>query len=193
MVSVAPFTSFHPCMLPDMATASWLAETVGLKIAGHSFRSWAGSQALIDQSPIGSQLVAPPGKSRHNYGLALDMTWQTPACWPPPTRFDEPCLPESAGSSTASELCGMESRNGSNGAYINFTTVANAGDGRPADTSDATMAANWCWHFLDWATYGLSGFGERLQTGQVVDEDMPWRYPLVGLLPLSIEVWHWSL
>ena len=31
MVSVAPFTSFHPCMLPDMGTASWLVDAVGMK------------------------------------------------------------------------------------------------------------------------------------------------------------------
>lgn len=187
MVSVGTFTSFHPCLLPDMEAAFWLAEAVDLPIRGHGFRAWSDSDAWSAHP-----LVAPGGASRHNYGLAIDFEWQPPECWPPPSRFDVPCPSESQGSAGAWELCGRESRNGANGTYVDFTTPANVGDPKHNSTVDPIVMTNWCWRFLDWATYKLSGMGQRIPTGTGAGPDSQWRYPIVGLLPLSIEMWHWS-
>lgn len=187
MVSHHPFTAFHPCLLPDMQAAAWLAGAVGLPIRGHGFRSWSDSDEWSAHP-----LVAPGGASRHNYGLALDFEWQPPACWPAPARFDEPCPPDSQGPADAWELCGTEARNGANGNYVDFATPANAGDGKHSSTADPIVLANWCWRFLDWATFTLSGMDGRIPTGTGAGPDHQWRYPIVGLLPLSSEMWHWS-
>ena len=186
MVTHDPFTSFHPCLMPDMEAAAWLADEVGLPIRGHGFRSWEDSDAWSAHP-----LVAAGGASRHNYGLALDFEWQPPKCWPPPHHTDR-CPPDSQGSSTTWELCGMESRNGANGTYVDFTTPANVGDIKHAATVDPIMLTHWCWRFLDWASYKMSGMPGRIKTGTGAGPDMQWRYPIVGLLPLSIELWHWS-
>ena len=200
MVSLDPIFDFHPCLLPEIEALVWLAEQTGLPLrvtpGGNGYRTYKQSDELAEKS----SLAVPGGSSRHNFGLALDFEWQPPWCWPPPDRHDQECDPDSEGPSDDWKLCGREAygagkARGPTPPSAGFTTPANTGQttgrmpgGYPSEPDEIVMV-NWCWRFLDLVTYGLSGLDERLKLRDLVEGD---RYPIVALMPLAHEMWHWS-
>lgn len=184
MVSTARFTSFHPCLLPDLEALTWLVKEAGMDLGGHGFRPWEVSDELAAQT----HLAAAGGASRHNYGLAVDMFWAPPSCWPPPNGWDDDCPPESWVDEPERKTCGMEARNGANGGYLEFATPLHNDD--ELASLPHMHDAYWCFRFIDWATFHLSDTETRLSGAAAAAEHG--RYQPIGLMPLTHEIWHWS-
>ena len=189
MISVPRFSAVHPCLGSAMRALSWLADSTGIDIVGHGHRSFEASAALLRNRREDGPPVASPGKSRHNYGLAVDFSWKPPEDWLPSEIVEEQrrfAATLDQDSSTPSEtfvgtdnyrVCGTEMSNGSSGAYRVLLPVSRFGDSgyQPRRTSDPIMAWNWCWQFLDLMT-------------SLADHSL---VPLHWLNTES-EVWHWS-
>lgn len=187
--------AFHPCLAEDMDALAWLTHMVGMPFRAFGWRSFEASAECAEANPV---LCAAAGQSRHNYGLAIDIEWQRPECWPPPSRHDESCP---SGSYGAEEWlwCGLDHGNGFDpDSDLYLTTPATVGGTYETEQGTQSYDAvvppefrtNWCWRLMDLATFGLSGLDERL----VLHDDLidGLNYPIVALHQLPKETWHWS-
>lgn len=186
------FYAYHPCLHDPASDLEWMAIRTGINLRGFSFRTFEMSDQMSANSnpdDPNSPPVAPGGQSRHNYGLAIDFTWQPPADWPPQRIKDaqETFLSTLASNEgTSSEVpeggdagqtvCGMEAANGVGGGYHVFVpaVVLHNLDYEAPRAADPLMEWHWCWRFLDTMT-------------SLSDNSF------VPLYWLESEVWHWSV